>query len=116
LFRHGAFVKRAVLANRIPRDERRRLAPTFKGALLSLKLAVQNESIDPATSTRRFTLAVADAGQIRLRSRIVKDGRTKLVHADAAAIAELKAIRATPAPWRRLPPPFTKPINPTTES
>jgi excisionase family DNA binding protein len=52
----------------------------------------------------------------RLRSRIVKDGRTKLVHADAAAIAELKAIRATPAPWRRLPPPFTQPINTTTES
>jgi excisionase family DNA binding protein len=52
----------------------------------------------------------------RLRSRIVKDGRTKLVHADAAAIAELKAIRATPAPWRRLPPPFIQPINPTTES
>jgi Recombinase/Recombinase zinc beta ribbon domain len=52
----------------------------------------------------------------RLRSRAVNDSRTKLVHADAAAIAELKAIRATPAPWRRLPPPFTQPINPTTES
>jgi excisionase family DNA binding protein len=46
----------------------------------------------------------------RLRCRIVKAGRTKLVYADAAAIAELKAIRATPAPWRRLPPPFTQPI------
>jgi recombinase-like zinc beta ribbon protein/recombinase len=33
----------------------------------------------------------------RLRSRIVKASRTKLVHADAVAIAELKAIRATPA-------------------
>jgi excisionase family DNA binding protein len=33
----------------------------------------------------------------RLRSRVVKDGRTKLVHADVAAIAELKTIRATPA-------------------
>jgi Recombinase/Recombinase zinc beta ribbon domain len=42
----------------------------------------------------------------RLRSRAVNDSRTKLVHADAAAIAELKAIRATPAPWRRLPPPI----------
>jgi excisionase family DNA binding protein len=52
----------------------------------------------------------------RLRSRVIKAGRTKLVHADAAAIAELKAMRATPAPWRRLPPPFTQPINPTTES
>jgi excisionase family DNA binding protein len=34
----------------------------------------------------------------RLRSRIVKAGRTILVHADPAAIAELKTIRATPAP------------------
>jgi hypothetical protein len=51
-----------------------------------------------------------------LRSRVLKDGRSKLVHADAAAIAELKAIRATPAPWRRLPLPFTRPANPTTES
>jgi hypothetical protein len=39
-----------------------------------------------------------------------------LVHADAAAIAELKAIRATPAPWRRLPLPFTRSANPATES
>jgi excisionase family DNA binding protein len=52
----------------------------------------------------------------RLRSRILKDGRIKLVHADAAAIAELKAIRGTPAPWRRLPLPFTRPANPATES
>ena len=51
-----------------------------------------------------------------LRSRVLKDGRSKLVHADAAAIAELKAIRATPAPWRRLPLPFTRPATPTTES
>ena len=54
--------------------------------------------------------------QGRLRSRVLANGRNRLVHADAAAIAELKAIRDTPAPWRRLPPPFTQPINPTTES
>jgi hypothetical protein len=54
----------------------------------------------------------------RLRSRFVQagSGRAKLVHADAETIAALKTIRATPAPWRRLPPPFTQPINPTTES
>jgi excisionase family DNA binding protein len=34
----------------------------------------------------------------RLRSRIVKGGRTILVHADPDEIAGLKAIRATPAP------------------
>jgi hypothetical protein len=44
----------------------------------------------------------------RLRSRLVRigNGSAKLVHADAAAIAALRAIRATPAPWRRLPPPL----------
>jgi excisionase family DNA binding protein len=44
----------------------------------------------------------------RLRSRMVQTGtgRAKLVHADAPAIANLKEIRATPAPWRRLPPPL----------
>jgi hypothetical protein len=42
-----------------------------------------------------------------LPSRLVKaTGRTKLVRADAATIAEIKALRATPAPWRRLPLPF----------
>src|SRR6266446_8707057 len=42
----------------------------------------------------------------RLRSRFVQAGpsRAKLVHADAGTIAALKTIRATPAPWRRLPP------------
>jgi excisionase family DNA binding protein len=45
----------------------------------------------------------------RLRSRFVQtgSGRTKLVYADATTIAALKEIRATPPPWRRLPPPFT---------
>ena len=39
----------------------------------------------------------------RLPSRTV-NGVTKLVMADAATVANLKAIRATPPPWRRLPP------------
>jgi excisionase family DNA binding protein len=55
----------------------------------------------------------------RLRSRFVQagSGRAKLVHADAATIVALKEIRATPPPWRRLPPPFTQPTAPsTTES
>ena len=43
----------------------------------------------------------------RLPSRSVKAaaGSAKLVTADAATIANLKTIRATPPPWRRLPPP-----------
>lgn len=56
--------------------------------------------------------------QGRLSSRLVPgQGRSvKLVHADEAEIAMLKAIRATPAPWRRLPPPVTPPQSPATES
>jgi hypothetical protein len=43
----------------------------------------------------------------RLPSRSVKAGAgsAKLVTADAATIATLKTIRATPPPWRRLPSP-----------
>jgi DNA invertase Pin-like site-specific DNA recombinase len=52
----------------------------------------------------------------RLRSRSVKAGAgsAKLVTADAATIANLKTIRATPPPWRRLPQPVveTEPRNP----
>jgi DNA invertase Pin-like site-specific DNA recombinase len=44
--------------------------------------------------------------QGRLRSRLIRVGaaHAKLVHADVAEIAALKAILATPMPWRRLPP------------
>jgi DNA invertase Pin-like site-specific DNA recombinase len=44
--------------------------------------------------------------QSRLRSRLVKAGagHAKLVHADKAAVEALKAMRATPMPWRRLLP------------
>jgi hypothetical protein len=45
----------------------------------------------------------------RLRTRQVPTGSrfTKLVHADAETIAALRAIRSTPAPWHRMPPPAT---------
>jgi excisionase family DNA binding protein len=45
----------------------------------------------------------------RLRSRPVPGGdtRIKLIYADEATIAALKAVRATPPPWRRLPSPIT---------
>ena len=50
----------------------------------------------------------------RLRSRFVAagGGPAKLVTADAATIAQLKTIRATPPPWRCLPPPVAE-INQT---
>ena len=55
----------------------------------------------------------------RLSSRDVPaTGRrpAKLVHADAATIAKLKAARATPPPWRRLPPPQNHPHLPQSDS
>jgi len=43
--------------------------------------------------------------------------RAKLVSADPDTVAALKAIRATPPPWRRLPQgPVSKSLPPTTES
>jgi DNA invertase Pin-like site-specific DNA recombinase len=46
-------------------------------------------------------------GRLRSRQVPVGTGFAKLVHADAQAIATLRAIRSTPAPWRRLPPPIS---------
>jgi hypothetical protein len=48
----------------------------------------------------------------RLRSRLVRTGpgMTKLVYADSKTIAALRAARAIPAPWHRLPsPPLPQP-------
>jgi DNA invertase Pin-like site-specific DNA recombinase len=45
------------------------------------------------------------AGHLRSRSVSAGASSAKLVTADAATIARLKTIRATPPPWRRLSPP-----------
>jgi DNA invertase Pin-like site-specific DNA recombinase len=54
----------------------------------------------------------------RLCSRSVAGGAgsAKLVKADAATIANLKAVRATPLPWRRLPSPKGTTNPPTLDS
>ncbi len=54
----------------------------------------------------------------RLRYRTIKAGRNtvKLVMADAATIAKLKTIRATPAHLRRLPPPESGAVHRNLES
>jgi excisionase family DNA binding protein len=54
----------------------------------------------------------------RLPSRSVKagTGSATLVTADADTIANLRTIRATPPPWRRLPPPVRKTNNLTLDS
>jgi excisionase family DNA binding protein len=53
----------------------------------------------------------------RIPSRSVKTGAgsAKLITADAATIADLKTIRGTPRPWRRLPP-VAEPNHPTLDS
>ena len=48
------------------------------------------------------------SGRLRSRSVPAHGGLAKLVTADAATIAKLKTIRATPPPWRRLPPPVLR--------
>lgn len=46
-------------------------------------------------------------GRLRCRQVLIGGTVAKLVHADAQTIASLQAIRSTPEPWRRLPPPTT---------
>ncbi len=52
-------------------------------------------------------------GRLRSRSVTIGSGSAKLVTADAAMIAHLKTIRATPPPWRRLPPTVLEANQPT---
>ena len=56
--------------------------------------------------------------QGRLRSRAILSGGRQftLVHADDAAIAALRTVRATPAPWRRRPPPVPTAVAPATST
>jgi DNA-binding transcriptional LysR family regulator len=48
----------------VPTPRALALAPALRDALSRLELAVRSESFDPATTTRRFTLALSGAGQI----------------------------------------------------
>jgi recombinase-like zinc beta ribbon protein/recombinase len=56
--------------------------------------------------------------QRRLPSRVVLygDRQFTLVHADDAAIAAIRTVRATPAPWRRRPSPIAAASAPTESS
>lgn len=47
------------------------LAPALKRALRELERVVEQEDFDPTTTTRQFTLAIADAGQIARLPRLV---------------------------------------------
>ena len=58
----------------------------------------------------------AQKGRLSCRNAGSGSKRGVLVRADPEAIAALKAIRATPPPWRRLPPkPADNAATPATE-
>jgi DNA-binding transcriptional LysR family regulator len=48
----------------VPTPRALALAPALREALHSLERVIRNETFDPATTTRQFTLAMADASQI----------------------------------------------------
>jgi DNA-binding transcriptional LysR family regulator len=56
----------------VPTPRAVELAPSLKRTLGELERAVRIEVFDPATTTKQFTLAVADAGQVARLPRLVK--------------------------------------------
>jgi DNA-binding transcriptional LysR family regulator len=60
----------------LPTPRAAALAPVLGRALRELEQALRGDALDPASTTRRFTLAIADAGQLvrvpRLASRFAK--------------------------------------------
>jgi DNA-binding transcriptional LysR family regulator len=48
----------------VPTPHAASLAPSLKRALSELNSVVQKDAFDPSTTTRQFTLALADAGQV----------------------------------------------------
>lgn len=56
----------------VPTPRALELAPVIARALRELDVAILGHAFDPATTTRRFTLAVADVGQVELLPRIAQ--------------------------------------------
>ena len=48
-------------------------------------------------------------GRLRSRTVAISGRKFTLVYADDAAIGAVRTVRATPAPWRRRPPPIVAP-------
>src|SRR3954469_25621248 len=61
----------------VPTPRAAALAPALKRALSELDQAIEKDAFDPATTTTRFTLALADVGQVaklpQLVQRLVRD-------------------------------------------
>lgn len=56
----------------VPTTRAAELAPSLKRALNELERAVQSDAFDPTTTTKQFTLAISDAGQIARLPRLAK--------------------------------------------
>jgi DNA-binding transcriptional LysR family regulator len=65
----------------VPTPRAANLAPSLKRSLKDLEGVVQTDTFDPLTTTRQFTLAIADAGQISNVPRLVKFIDKELPHA-----------------------------------
>jgi DNA-binding transcriptional LysR family regulator len=67
----------------VPTPRALALAPALREALLAIEKAVRNDRFDPRTTTRQFTLAMADAGQV---SQLPALGRIMAVEMPAARL------------------------------
>jgi len=65
----------------VPTPRAAELAPSIKRALAELDMAIQKDDFDPATTTRSFALAIADAGQIARLPRLVQLLDKEMPHA-----------------------------------
>jgi len=65
----------------VPTPRGASLAPALGRALEELRRAVQGEAADPSSTTRQFTLAIADAGQLVQAPRLVSDFTRRMPHA-----------------------------------
>jgi DNA-binding transcriptional LysR family regulator len=70
----------------VPTPHATSLAPALKRALKELESLVQTDVFDPLTTTRQFTLAIADAGQISNVPQLVKLIARELPHSRLRAV------------------------------
>lgn len=70
----------------VPTPRAAELAPSLKRALGEIERALQTDAFDPATTTRRFTLAIADAGQIARLPRLVGLLAKEMPHAQLRVV------------------------------
>ncbi|MFL6626593.1 MAG: LysR family transcriptional regulator [Vitreoscilla sp.] len=70
----------------VPSPRCMELAPTIKRLLGEFEQALRTERFDPATTTRRFTVAVSDAGQISWLPAFVRLMSAHLPHASLRVV------------------------------